>query len=91
MGVVSNNWFDGGFLSNLYMFRPSRRPMFKPPFLGTPLVPLRAKTSALTEPWPGLRPFLILRIVRPRIFESKFRNHCAKKLVGALRKPASFM
>ena len=36
-----------------------------------------------------LRPFVILRIVRPRIFESKFRNHCAKKLVGALRKPTS--
>ena len=33
----------------------------------------------------------ILRIVRPRIFESKFRNHCAKKLVGALRKPTSFV
>ena len=39
----------------------------------------------------GVRPFFILRIVRPRIFESKFRNHCAKKLVGALRKPTSFM
>ena len=38
-----------------------------------------------------LRPFFILIIVRPRIFESKFRNHCAKKLVGALRKPTSFM
>ena len=25
----------------------------------------------------GLRPFFILRIVRPRIFESKFRNRCA--------------
>ena len=35
--------------------------------------------------------FDILRIFRPRIFESKFRNHCAKKLVGALRKPTSFM
>ena len=32
-----------------------------------------------------------LRIVRPRIFESKFRNHCAKKLDGALRKPTSFL
>ena len=38
-----------------------------------------------------IRSFFILRIVRPRIFESKFRNHCAKKLVGALRKPTSFM
>ena len=31
------------------------------------------------------------RVVRPRIFESKFKNHCANKLVGALRKPTSFM
>ena len=38
-----------------------------------------------------LRPFVILRIVGPRIFESKFRNHCAKKIVGAPRKPTSFM
>ena len=38
-----------------------------------------------------LRPFFILRIVRPIIFESKFRNHCAKKLDGALRKPTSFV
>ena len=38
-----------------------------------------------------LQPFVILRIVRPRIFESKFRSRCAKKLVGALRKPTSFM
>ena len=29
--------------------------------------------------------------VRPRISESKFRNHCAKKLDGALRKPTSFV
>ena len=39
----------------------------------------------------NIRPLFILRIVRPRIFESEFRNHCAKKLVGALRKPTSFM
>ena len=39
----------------------------------------------------SVRPFFILIIVRPRIFESKFRNHCAKKLVGALRKPTSLM
>ena len=32
----------------------------------------------------SVRPFVILRIVRPRIFESTFRNHCAKKLDGAL-------
>ena len=31
----------------------------------------------------------VLRIVRPRIFESKFRNRCAKKLDGALRKSTS--
>ena len=37
-----------------------------------------------------VRPFVILRIVRLKIFESKFRNHCAKKVDGALRKPASF-
>ena len=38
-----------------------------------------------------LRPIFIRIIVRPRIFESKFRNHCAKKLDGALRKPTSFV
>ena len=32
-----------------------------------------------------------LRIVRPRIFESTFRNHCDKKLDGALRKSTSFV
>ena len=26
-----------------------------------------------------------------RIFESKFRNHCSKKLDGALRRPTSFV
>ena len=36
-----------------------------------------------------VRPFFILRIVRPRIVESTFRNHCAKKLDGAPRKPTS--
>ena len=39
----------------------------------------------------SIRPFFILRVVRPRIFESKFRNHCAKKLVCALGKPTSFI
>ena len=34
-----------------------------------------------------IRPFVIRIIVRPRIFESEFRHHCAKKLDGALRKP----
>ena len=38
-----------------------------------------------------LRPFFILRVVRPRIFESKLRSHCAKKLDGALRKSTSFV
>ena len=36
-------------------------------------------------------PFVILRIVRPRIGESTFRNYCAKKLDGALRKSTSFV
>ena len=48
---------------------------------------LRIGKIAIVE----IRPCFILRIVRPRIFESKLRNHCAKKLVGALRKPTSFM
>ena len=38
-----------------------------------------------------IRPIFILRILRPRIFESKFRNHCTKKLDGALRKSTSFV
>ena len=38
-----------------------------------------------------VRPFVILRIVRPRIFESNLSHHCAKKWDGALRKPTSFM
>ena len=37
------------------------------------------------------RPIFKLRTVRPRIFESEFRNHCAKELVRALRKPTSFV
>ena len=41
------------------------------------------------QPVEILRPFFILRIVRPRIFESKFRNYRAKKLDGALRKSIS--
>ena len=36
MGVVLNNWFDHVFLSILYRFKPSCRPMFKPPSLGPP-------------------------------------------------------
>ena len=38
-----------------------------------------------------VRPFVILRIVGPRIFESTFRDHRAKKLDGALRKSTSFV
>ena len=36
MGVASNSWFDTCLLSTLYMFKPSCRPMFKPPSLGPP-------------------------------------------------------
>ena len=36
MGVVNNNWFDHIVLSILYMFKPSCRPMCKPPSLGPP-------------------------------------------------------
>ena len=39
----------------------------------------------------NIRPFFILSILRPRIFESKFRDHCAKKLDGALRKSTFFV
>ena len=39
----------------------------------------------------NLRPIFILRIVRPRIFESEFRNYCAKQLDGALRKSIAFV
>ena len=46
MGVVSNNWFDRVLLPILHMFKPSCRPMLKTPFLGTPLVPLKACTLA---------------------------------------------
>ena len=45
----------------------------------------------LKEKGGGARPIFILRILRPRIFESKVWNHCAKKLDGALRKPTSFV
>ena len=38
-----------------------------------------------------LRPIFIRRILRPRIFESRFRDHCAKKLDSALRKSTSFV
>ena len=38
-----------------------------------------------------IRPIFILRLVGPRIVESRFRNHSAKKLDGALRKSTSFV
>ena len=47
--------------------------------------------TIITNSTYSLRPFFILRIVRPRIVESKFRNHCAKKLDGALRLSTSFV
>ena len=34
--LPKRNWFDCGLFSILYMFKPSRRPMFKPPSLGPP-------------------------------------------------------
>ena len=33
----------------------------------------------------------VLGILKPRIFEPKFRNNCATKLIGALRKSTSFV
>ena len=57
----------------------------------------RAPVAASAHPpHPGperstIRPFFILRIVRPRIFESKLWNHRAKKLDGALRRSTSFV
>ena len=49
--------------------------------------------SARTANWSqiDLQSIFTLRIVGPRIFKSKVRNHCAKKLVGALRKSTSFV
>ena len=48
-------------------------------------------SAILRAPSRSVRPFFILRIVRPRTFESRFRNHCAKRLDGALRTSTSFM
>ena len=45
MGVVSNKWLDRVLLSILCMFKPSRRPMFKPPSLGPPSGPLKNTCS----------------------------------------------
>ena len=52
-GVVSDNWFDRVLLSILYMFKPSHRPMLKPPSLGTPQLPLKIRqggTSTFFQP-----------------------------------------
>ena len=38
MGVASSNWFDRVLHNFFTLFKPSCRPMFKPPFLGS-LVP----------------------------------------------------
>ena len=54
------------------------------------LLPLNTGTPQL-KPGMHLRPNVVLIIFRPRIFESKFRDHCAKKLDGALRKPTSLV
>ena len=66
---------------------------YPPPLLVLPRTHTTSQVfrSRWPNPYRSLQPFFILRIVRPRIFESKFRNHCAKKLIGALRKPTSFM
>ena len=39
MGVASNNWFDRGLPSILYMFKPSPSTDVQTPFLETPFVP----------------------------------------------------
>ena len=41
MRVVSNHWFDRVLLPILYILRPWRWPMFRPPSLGPPLFPLK--------------------------------------------------
>ena len=41
MGVVGDSRFDIVSISTLYMSEPSCRPMFAPPCLGPPLVPLK--------------------------------------------------
>ena len=46
MGVVSSNRFDCILLSILYMFKPSCRPMLKPPSLGPPEFPLKPGHAA---------------------------------------------
>ena len=51
----------------------------------------RRADPAVADPRQSYGYLFILRIVRPRIFESKSRSHCAKKLDGALRKSTSFV
>ena len=48
------------------------------------------RQQGLGGPRKGYGSIFTLRIVRPRIFVSTFRNFCAKKLDGALRKSSSF-
>ena len=45
MGVVRSNWLVCVLASILHRFKPSCRPMFKPPPLGPPLVPLKLRTT----------------------------------------------
>ena len=71
-------------LSTQRAFLPSSWP-------GCPVFAPEAVEDFLQRLWMVLRPIVILRISRPRIFESKFRDHCAKKLDGALRKSTSFV
>ena len=54
------------------------------------IIVINAARAGETSP-NALRPFFTLRIVGPRIFESTFRDHRAKKLDGALRKFTSFV
>ena len=46
MGVVRNSLFGRVLLSILYMFKPSCRPMFRPPSLGPPQFPLQNESPA---------------------------------------------
>ena len=56
-GVVSNSWFDIVLFSLLYMFKPSRRPTFKPPSLGPPSLPSKeGAAAAWTAPASRRRP-----------------------------------
>ena len=49
------------------------------------------RVKNLKEKQKDIRPIFILRILRPIIVESEFRDHCAKKLDGALSKSTSFV